>query len=258
MRILARFNFVGVGCVFLLLTFILTSAITNGYSPDAMSTHSLFRPSFAVLGTFALSFFIHSIALTIFRAASKPKDNERNMTIAYILAAATYVGVGISSNLCPPLGDATALESAAGRNSFLSIRQPGSLSVPLLIARFAVILQCITVYPVLIYAIRSQFFTAFFYHMPYPGWRPVLALNVVAIGATSAVIISGLHIADVLRFTGAFAALVCTYGIPALVQWKRMKLRRRNHDGGYALARMALTAFLIGFGCLIVAVQFLE
>lgn len=257
MRILARFNVLGVGCVFLMLAFILASAIANGMSADALSAPSLARPKVAILGTFALSFFIHSIAITIFRAAARPKDNTRNLSIAYALVTATYVGVGVSSNLCPPLGDAAALESAAGRNSFLSIRQPASLAVPLLVARIAVVVQCVTVYPVLIYAIRTQFFTALIYHTAYPGWRPVLGLNLVAVGATFAVIASGLHIADVIRFTGAFAALVCTYCIPARVHWRDMAAKAAAHPSAHA-ARIVMASSLVGFGCLIVAVQFIS
>jgi sodium-coupled neutral amino acid transporter 9 len=257
MRILARFNVLGVACVFLMLAFFLASAIASGVSTDALSAPSLARPKIAILGTFALSFFIHSIAITIFRAAARPKDNTRNLSIAYALVTATYVGVGVSSNLCPPLGDADALDSAAGRNSFLSIRQPASLAVPLLLARIAVVVQCVTVYPVLIYAIRTQFFTALIYHKAYPGWRPVLVLNVVAIGASFAVIASGLHIADVIRFTGAFAALVCTYCIPARVHWKNRASRAAAHPAAH-VGRIAVASSLVGFGCLIVAVQFIS
>ena len=63
----------------------------------------------------------------------------------------------------PSMASLSFTESAAGRNSFLSLRQPAHLAVPLLIARLAVVAQCVTVYPVLVYAIRSQFFTALIY-----------------------------------------------------------------------------------------------
>jgi len=78
-----------------------------------------------------------------------------------------------------------------------------------------------------------------------------------ALGATSAVTVSGLHIADVLRFTGAFAALVCVYCIPACVQWKEMAAAAAVSKTGWA-ARIAMAASLGLFGVFVVAVQFVS
>ena len=178
------------------------------------------------------------------------------------------------------VGDPASLESAAARNSFLSVRQPPSLATPLLVARFAVVLQCVTVYPVLVYAIRTQTFCALVYRDPYPGPRtrpsragptqrprpltraavrsgalPVLGLNAIVLCATAAVSIFGLHIADVLRFTGAFAALVMVYAVPAGVQWAALAAAARSSRRARA-ARLALTGGLLCCGCLTVAVQF--
>jgi len=255
MALLARLNGVGIACLFLILAFIGASAVANGLAPEALAPASLAQPSLKVLGTLALSFFIHSIAITIFRAAATPAHNARNLGAAYALVLLTYVSVGVSANLCPPLGDPASLESAAARNSFLSVRQPPSLATPLLVARFAVVLQCVTVYPVLVYAIRTQTFCALVYRDPYPGALPVLGLNAIVLCATAAVSIFGLHIADVLRFTGAFAALVMVYAVPAGVQWAELAAAARSSRRARA-ARLALTGGLLCCGCLTVAVQF--
>jgi sodium-coupled neutral amino acid transporter 9 len=82
MALLARLNGVGIACLFLILAFIGASAVANGLAPEALAPASLAQPSLKVLGTLALSFFIHSIAITIFRAAATPAHNARNLGAA--------------------------------------------------------------------------------------------------------------------------------------------------------------------------------
>jgi len=249
MRLLARFNALGVGCVMLVLVVSLASAITAGPSPQAWKAESLAQPQSAgaVLGIFSLSFFIQNCVLTIMRASAKPVQNQRNLRIAFVLVLATYSGMGLLANLCPPLGDMEALTGKLAANSFLALPQPASMGGMLLAARIAVIVQATTVYPVLLYVVRAQFFTAFIYRKPYPGCVPVLLLNVALCGVTAFVTAADVNIKDVLRFTGAFASLVCVYVIPALVQW------RQSTAAGYV--RLLILVGLIGFGTLTVVMQ---
>ena len=102
-------------------------------------------------------------------------------------------------------------------HSFLQVPQPGAMAGALLAARVAVVLQCVTVYPVLLYIVRAQFFTAFIYRKAYPGPLPVLLLSCLLAGCTTLVTVLRIPIATVLRFVGAIAALVCVYSLPVLV-----------------------------------------
>jgi sodium-coupled neutral amino acid transporter 9 len=96
-----------------------------------------------------------------------------------------------------------------------------------------------------VYIVRAQLFTAFYFKKSYPGLLPVVAINILVLSVTSAITISGMHISDVLRFTGAFCALVCVYGIPAVVQWRQKRPARWKR-------RAVLVGLLaIGFGNLI-------
>ena len=55
--------------------------------------------------------------------------------------------------------------------------------------------------------------------------------------------------------TGAFAALVMVYAVPAGVQWAELATAARSSRRARA-ARLALTGGLLCCGCLTVAVQF--
>lgn len=253
MRLLARFNMLGVVCIVIILIFAVVSAAVAGVSPKALELDELAKPASIgiVLGIFSLSFFIQNCALTIMRAAAVPKDNQRNLTVAFVLVYLTYTGFGVLGNICPPLGNGLALGlpgKGGGKDSFLGLTQPESIAPMLVLARFAVVMQCVTVLPVLVYIIRAQLFTAFYFKNPYPGLLPVVCINVVTLACTSAVCISGVHISDVLRFTGAFAAFVCVYAVPACVQWQQETPSR--------LRRGVIAAVLFGIGTGGVVMQF--
>ena len=111
----------------------------------------------AVFGIFSLAFFVHNCVLTIMRAAAYPRKNQRNLKLAYVLVWFCYASMGLFANLCPPLVHAAALaDPKQGKNSFLSVKQSASMAPLLLVSRMAVLIQSITVYPILLFIIRAQ------------------------------------------------------------------------------------------------------
>mmetsp|Transcript_27364 Transcript_27364/g.45631 ORF Transcript_27364/g.45631 Transcript_27364/m.45631 type:complete len:444 (-) Transcript_27364:360-1691(-) len=251
MSLLARFNSMGVICVLCILLVAIVSATIAGPSPSALESSSIAQPigtSSKVLGIFSLAFFVQNCSITVFRAAANQQNNERNLRIAYVLVYFTYVGMGLISTVCPPLHNEAAL-STFGKRGFLALKQPPQMAGFLLAARVAVLLQCITVYPVLLYFVRAQFFSAFIYRKAYPGVLPVLALNLLLVGTTAAITIGGVDISDILRFTGAFSSLICIYGIPAFLQWRL--------GTSPVWRRFVILVSLLGTGILCVVVQLL-
>ena len=217
---------------------------------------ALARPSEAgsTLGIFALSFFIHNCIITIFRAAAHPAHNQRNLTTAYSITWVCYAGMGVLAGLCPPLGNLAALrDTEIAGHSFLQVPQPGAMAGALLAARVAVVLQCVTVYPVLLYIVRAQFFTAFIYRKAYPGPLPVLLLSCLLAGCTTLVTVLRIPIATVLRFVGAIAALVCVYSLPVLVH--AIESRRLKT---LTPLRIALIVVILGFGLFSLIEQFVS
>ena len=121
----------------------------------------------------------------------------------------------------------------------------------LLAARVAVFVQSVTVYPVLLYIIRCQLFTASRYRSTYPGPVPVLALS-IALAALTTLLTLFLHISDILRYAGAFGSLICVYAVPSLAH-RRVSMQL----GRYGSRQQAAVVLLIAFGLFCVVVQLL-
>ena len=245
-RLLARLNTVGIFCFMTILLFAYTSAGVAGVDTEhSFEEEELFKPeSFGIVfGIFSLSFFIHNAVMTIMRGASTPRNNPRDLAIAFFLVWICYVSMGVTANICPPLGNLTALDSKLAKNGFQSLEQPRVMAPFLVTARLAVLVQSLSVYPVLLFIVRSQLFTAFYYKRPYPGILPTLVLSALQAALTTSFTAGGVDITDVLKFAGAGGGLVCCFGLPALIHAKVHYYR-----GSLTLMRMAIVVALLAYG----------
>ena len=203
-----------------------------------------------IFGIFSLSFFIHNAVMTIMRGAARPKNNRRDINIAFALVWVCYASMGVSANICPPLGDIAAVGGPLSKNGFLSLQQKQVMAPLLIVARLAVLIQSITVYPVLLFIVRSQIFTAFIYKRAYPGVLPTLICAALQAAVTTAFTAGGVDIADVLKFAGAFGGLVCCFCLPALIHGS---VHRKEHT--LTPLRGLTIVILCAFGILCVAMQ---
>ena len=250
-RLLARLNTVGVFCFGIIMAFAFVSAGVAGVSEDAFDPDELAKPGSAgiVFGIFSLSFFIHNALITIMRSAATPAHNGRDLTVAFALTWACYIVMGASACICPPLGDIGALSGPLARNGILSLEQPPAMAPVLIIARSAVLIQSMTVYPVLLFIVRSQVFTAL-YGKGYPGPLPVLVLSSLMATITTVFTALGVDIADVLKFAGAGGGLVCCEVLPALIHAKVSRER-----GALTAWRVLVVVLLCVFGVMCFALQ---
>ena len=65
----------------------------------------------------------------------QPSNNPRDVVCAFALVWLCYVSMGVSANICPPLGNLTALGSVQAKNGMLSLAQPPEMAPFLIIAR---------------------------------------------------------------------------------------------------------------------------
>jgi len=255
-RLLAKLNTIGVFCFMIILGFAYTSAIVAGVDVKAFETKRMIRPqdSGIVFGIFSLSFFIHNAVMTIMRGAAKPSNNKRDLGLAFLLTWFCYASMGISANLCPPhlAGEQDAgLEALAhAKNGMLSLQQPPAMAPVLILARIAVLMQSLTVYPVLLFIVRSQLFTAFIYKRPYPGPLPTLIISCAMAAVSTTLVLVGVQISDVLKFAGAAGGLVCVFGLPALIHGKVS-----FEKGTLNVPRVLTVLLLCGFGIFCVVMQ---
>ncbi|KAL3310896.1 hypothetical protein Ciccas_010530, partial [Cichlidogyrus casuarinus] len=98
----SRFTAMGVVSLGYILVLILTKAISWGphfdlyaNSTDPYSYVPEFKPSlYNLTGICALAFFIHNAIHTIMKRQKNPKNNSRDLAIAFILVGLTYLLIG--------------------------------------------------------------------------------------------------------------------------------------------------------------------
>ena len=253
---LSKLTTVGCLCFLLIIGFALASAAvsasTYGLVEQVLRPHEMAKPEDAsvVFGIFSLSFFIHNAVLTIMRGAAEPQHNSRDLSVAFVLVWFCYAVMGVSANVFPPLGDLDAVGSPLSQNGLIALQQPEAMAPFLVLTRLAVLVQSLSVYPVLLFIVRSQLFTAVYYRRPYPGPLPVALLSCGMAATTTAVSAMGVSISVVLKFVGAAGGLVCVFTIPALVHgrihWRRCTL---------TLPRVLQVGGLVAFGLYVFVIR---
>ncbi|XP_077863238.1 neutral amino acid transporter 9-like [Saccoglossus kowalevskii] len=170
-----KFNALGTVCVIYILSFVTVKAAHWGINVKFTSPNSKFfvpiaRQYFpAFTGTLALAYFIHNGILSILRGQKHPENNGRDLSISYILVALTYTWVGVLFYISFP-NKKECIEANLLDNF-------PSNDVMAFVARICLLIQMITVFPLLIYIFRLQFMHTLFGAV-YPGIIHVGVLNI--------------------------------------------------------------------------------
>lgn len=215
-----KFNALGTLSVLYVITFTIYKCslwginveFSNSASPHKVEQIETTFP--ALSGTLTLAFFIHNCVLSITRYQKHPKNNGRDVFIAYVLVAITYSLVGFLFYLTFPLKK-SCIEQVLLEN-FLP-RDGMAFGV-----RFVLLFQMITVLPLLVYIIRIQIMN-FIFGKPYPSFIHVLVLNVFLIIMCTAFARFYPHVGNIIRFTGAICGLAYVYTLPPIVHMLERK-----------------------------------
>lgn len=188
--VLVKLNSVGIACVLYIMGFIIVQSLA--VEGVKMPVPPL-QPRFYFLGgVMMLSFFIHSAIISIMKNNRNQEKNARDLGIAYILVAVSYLSVGAAGYLAyNRLGVIP--------QDFLQVFD--HRNIPALIARFALLFQLISVYPLLGMIVRIQVFGVLWKNV-YPSWIHVLMLNVFLTVASTLFAMFYPNVGTVLRFTG--------------------------------------------------------
>ncbi|CAH1773605.1 unnamed protein product [Owenia fusiformis] len=215
-----KFNSLGTISVLYLLTFTTIKGVRWGFHLDFNPAHvNTYVPEFettlfTMTGILSLGLFIHNAIISIMRTHSNPKAVGRDLTIAYILVALTYLYIGVFFFATFPLHKYCIEDNFL--NNFL---KSDTLSV---VARVGLFFQMVTVFPLLIYIFRLQFMHSMFGAI-YPSIRHVLVLNVVLTIICVLFAIFLPSIGTIIRFSGAFCGLAYAFTLPCLVYILHLK-----------------------------------
>jgi solute carrier family 38 (sodium-coupled neutral amino acid transporter), member 9 len=171
-----------------------------------------------------LSFFLHNVVQPLIKNAN-PSTRRADIAIGYCIAAALYSLVGVMGSFgfadahtkadCAQINGATP-SACAPTSDFLSAFSSDlstSLNIYAFTARTSLLLQLVTVFPILLLIIRGQVFTLTL-GTSWPGWPRVLALNLLVMFLTTLFAALNLQIGTVLRFVGAIGGLVIVFAVP--------------------------------------------
>jgi solute carrier family 38 (sodium-coupled neutral amino acid transporter), member 9 len=218
---LVKLTSFGVGFMSIIVSFILYGSIRAivQYNGDDSSTPinpadvgkslPLLEPRFYyLLGICDVAFFIHNAILPMTAQAKNPNNTPRDVGIAFALVGITYSVIGTLSYIAfwnretPIAQDFIAMFSSA--------------DIAALIARLALFLQLIGLYPLLLFVIRIQIF-GFILQKQYPSWMHVLGLNVLMAIASTLFAVFYPNIGTLFRFVGALAAFLYVFFLPPVV-----------------------------------------
>ncbi|KAG1680686.1 Sodium-coupled neutral amino acid transporter 9 [Nymphon striatum] len=205
-----KFNALGAFSVMFLILVVCLKASKWGFHvsfsiPDSIDHVPCFKTSFTVLtGILALAYFIHNCIISIMKNQENPQNNVRDVGIAYALVFLTYMCIGVLFYLAFPLEKDCIDENLL--NNF------GTKDVLAYLARFFLLLQMLTVYPLLQYVFRVHFMLSVFGSV-YP------------------------------RFVGAFCGFVYIFALPSVTH-----IAALNYKSVHAPIQTILHSILVVIG----------
>ncbi|XP_028404423.1 sodium-coupled neutral amino acid transporter 9 homolog isoform X2 [Dendronephthya gigantea] len=246
-----KFNALGTISVIYVIVFTIYNSAKWGVNidfSDSKSPHYVaqIEPSFPALsGTLTLAFFIHNCVLSITRYQKHPKNNSRDVLIAYILVGVTYSLIGFVFYLTYPMDKKSCIDEVLLENFAPSDGMAFGV-------RLVFLFQLITVLPLLVYIIRIQIMN-FFFGKPYPSFLHIFLLNVFLVVMSVLFACFYPHVGGIIRFTGALCGLTYVYALPPIIYMKQRKKEGRM----LTKTSMFLHCCIIGIGILNFIGQFI-
>ncbi|CAH8622296.1 unnamed protein product [Heterobilharzia americana] len=198
---LGKFNALGTISVFYLVILVCIKAGQWGVNLDFTSTHPYkivhqAQTTFVSLtGICSLAFFSHNALHTLTRTQKKPENNTRDVAIAFICVAVTYLSIGLIFFCTYPLA-----KSCIEDNLLNNLRT----DIPVFIGRLGSLLQMFTVFPMIVYK-------------AYPGFIHVTVLHAIILGLSLTFAMLMPKIGTIIRFSGSLCGLVYMFALPPII-----------------------------------------
>ncbi|KAL3869211.1 hypothetical protein ACJMK2_041921 [Sinanodonta woodiana] len=219
-----KFNALGTVSVGYLICFVAINMYRWGFhldfsaQPSSPQYIAQFKGTFpALTGIAALAYFVQNCVVSIMRNQKYPRNNVRDLLIAYVLVALTYVYMGFMFYAAYPL-DKNCIED----NLLNNLKDTNIIAF---IARIGLFFQMMCVFPLLSFIFRVQFMHTFF-GILWPGLKYVFLLNLVLVAISVVFAIFLPHIGKIIGFVGAFCGLCYAFALPCLVY---MKIRHEEN-----------------------------
>ncbi|CAL4138599.1 unnamed protein product, partial [Meganyctiphanes norvegica] len=176
---------------------------------DSDSYVPLFKSTFMALsGSLSLAYFIHNCIITIMQGNRNQENNTRDLTIAYVLVAATYIPIALIFYTTFPL------PKFCISDNFLDNFPPHNIALG--VVRCFLLVQIMTVYPLIAMFVRNQLFTFFLGPGFSYSYRRTFCLNVLLLTVCVLVAIFYPRIGFIIRWIGAISGLAYVFVLPCV------------------------------------------
>lgn len=236
-----KFNALATVSVTYVICFVIANAVKWGINVDfsGNTDQPFYVPDFkgsfpALTGVAALAYFVQNSCVSIVRNQKYPENNIRDLIIAYILVAFTYIFVGVMFYISFPEQKTCIVD-----NLLDNLSDTYTLAV---IARLCLFFQMMCVFPLLLYIFRVQLLYTIFNNI-WPGLPHVLGLNLCIITVCVLFAVFLPYIGTVIGFFGAFCGFAYAIMLPCLVH-----LTIQNRNGTPSKISTVLHSLLIIMG----------
>jgi sodium-coupled neutral amino acid transporter 9 len=224
LRILLRLSSFGVFSIVYIIVFVNVKSFVIGTENSNSSAGSVevsqYKPQWYYLsGILVLAFFVHNTIISILRNNKYQHRNTRDVSIAFVLVAISLVAVGGSAYY--KFGN--SIEGQEDFLGFFSNQDPYAAS-----ARVALLLQLITVMPVIVFIIRTQIFDLYmdWLKRPSPRYIWIVVLNAAIFIPSSLFSAFYPKVATVLRFIGPACGLIYVFVLPIYIHLRQLRERK--------------------------------
>ena len=173
-----------------------------------------------LMGTCSLGFFAHSIIMPIMKNNEKQENNTRDLAVGYLLVVLTYIILGISGYV------GFSAKDMPGNFEDNWFKMFKSNIIYIIALRIINILQILSIFPVLVYIVRIQFFGIFF-NISWPGYKYLLIYINIYLGMCFLILYFFYDkLGKFVSFLGALTGLFLIFFIPSVIN---MIYYRRKH-----------------------------
>ncbi|XP_031330610.1 sodium-coupled neutral amino acid transporter 9 homolog [Photinus pyralis] len=243
-----KFNSLGTLSVMYLLIFVAVKSSTWGINMDSWVIEFNIKSTFCALsGMLSLSYFIHNIIISIMRSNRNPKNNNRDLSIAFLLVTFTYMFIGVVFYICFPLA-----KDCIEDNILNNFEKFDTMTI---VARLLLLFQLFTVFPLISFMLRTDVFkniNLYTNNLAYEfSYRKVVAVNIVIVTICILFACFLPKIGTLIRYTGALSGLVYIFFLPSL-----MKIASLMKKEKLTFVKLTVYVLIVIFGFLNLISQF--
>ncbi|CAL6337763.1 unnamed protein product [Bathycoccus prasinos] len=190
-----------------------------------------FRGVATLLGACSSAFFVHHAVVPVLKTNKKSKNNMRNLVFAYILAAGTYMCVGIVGNFSSTYVASEAKREKIGlqgpsENFLNAFPTEPNKALFAFTAHVAAALQMFTICPLLLFILRTSVYGLFF------GCRAESKTTLGGIAVINAVCLfigtlcaadKNIDVGGVVSVCGAVFGFVYVFLLPSMIRLEATK-----------------------------------